>query len=119
NDAHGHRGGDAVLKALADVLTRTFPRKSDLVARFGGEEFAVILRDASGVDALRLGERLPSQVRALAVVHEGKEIRVTVSIGAATVIAAQPVKWFEAADKALYRAKADGRNRCETADQNE
>jgi diguanylate cyclase (GGDEF)-like protein len=116
NDKYGHRAGDIVLRALSEVLVRTFPRKSDVVARFGGEEFAIILRDANAVDAVRLGERLLAQVRALAVHHEGEDLRITVSVGAAVVVPAQPAMWLERADRALYTAKAEGRNRCVSAD---
>jgi diguanylate cyclase len=115
NDKYGHRGGDAVLKALADVLVRTFPRKSDLVSRFGGEEFAIILRDANSADALRLGERLLAGIRNMVTHHEGEDIHITASIGLAQAVPARPAEWLEAADRALYEAKHDGRNRCMVA----
>src|SRR5215470_12692450 len=116
NDRYGHRAGDAVLRALADVLVRTFPRRSDTVARFGGEEFAVLMRDANAGDALRLGERLREAVRGLKVHHEGQDIQVTVSIGIAAAAPAQPAEWLNRADRALYAAKREGRNRCVVAD---
>jgi diguanylate cyclase (GGDEF)-like protein len=115
NDRYGHRAGDAVLKTLADVLVRTFPRKSDMVARFGGEEFAIILRDANETDALRLGERLLGSIRNMVVHHEGEDIRITASVGLAHAVAARPAEWLEAADRALYEAKREGRNRCAVA----
>jgi diguanylate cyclase len=116
NDRYGHRAGDAVLRALADVLVRTFPRRSDTVARFGGEEFAILLRDANGRDALRLGERLREAVRNLKVHHEGQDIQITVSVGISAAAPAQPAEWLDRADRALYAAKREGRNRCVVAD---
>lgn len=115
NDRYGHRAGDAVLRALAEILVRTFPRKSDMVSRFGGEEFAIILRDANETDALRLGERLLQAIRNMVVHHEGEDIRITVSIGLARAVAARPAEWLESTDRALYEAKREGRNRCAIA----
>jgi len=116
NDKYGHRAGDLVLRALADVLVRAFPRKSDTVARFGGEEFAILLRDANPTDALRLGERLLSAVRAMVVHHEGEDIHITISIGVAPASPARPAVWLDRADRALYLAKREGRNRCVIAE---
>ncbi|MCC6177513.1 MAG: GGDEF domain-containing protein [Chloroflexi bacterium] len=112
NDTYGHPGGDAVLKALADCLVRNFPRKSDLVARYGGEEFAAILPDTSAQNSRRLAERLVHSVRELQVPHGNALIRVSISVGVAELGRGEPVQdWLARADQALYRAKAEGRNR--------
>lgn len=122
NDTHGHAAGDAVLAAFAALL-RSLLRQSDLFARYGGEEFAVLAPNAGGRQALELAERIRQAVERLEVPVEGKRLRFTVSIGAASLQprpAAQvhgSVETLEAllghADEALYAAKAAGRNRVE------
>jgi two-component system, cell cycle response regulator len=113
NDGHGHLAGDAVLVHLAGVLQKIV-RNEDVVARFGGEELAIILR-ASAVDAaVALGERLCRTIEATVIPYRDLELRATVSIGVAGLpsIKADTVEQLlEAADQALYRAKDAGRNR--------
>jgi two-component system cell cycle response regulator len=113
NDGHGHLAGDAVLAQLASVLIKTV-RNEDVVARFGGEEIAIVLR-AIGVDgAAQMAERVRRLVEQTETWFGGKDLRTTVSIGVAS-FPATPVKTvealIEAADRALYRAKNAGRNR--------
>jgi diguanylate cyclase (GGDEF)-like protein len=112
NDTHGHDVGDAVLKALAAALVANV-RPMDVVARLGGEEFAVLLPEASVATAAESGERLRAAVGALLVPHGDEGVAFTVSIGAAAV-AAEPQgveAALKAADAALYEAKQGGRNR--------
>lgn len=113
NDRHGHLAGDAVLAQLAAVIARAV-RNEDVVARFGGEEIAVILRATPLDPALQIAERLRKLVEQTAVGFGGRELRATVSIGCAAY-PAQPAKTpeelVELADQALYRAKHAGRNR--------
>jgi diguanylate cyclase len=112
NDTHGHAAGDAVLRAIADCMSRNFPRKSDLVARHGGEEFAVILPDTSVQDGKRLAERLLGAIRQLPVQHEGRTITVTVSVGVRQLGRNEAMPdWVQRTDHALYAAKTEGRNR--------
>ncbi|HEY4239669.1 MAG TPA: GGDEF domain-containing protein [Kofleriaceae bacterium] len=116
NDIHGHLAGDAVLANLAQVLLRAV-RNEDVVARFGGEELAIILR-ATGIDqAMQLGERLRRIIEVAATPYQTKELRATVSVGVASypeTAAENPDQLVEAADAALYRAKHAGRNRVAT-----
>ena len=113
NDTHGHLAGDAVLASLAAVLTRAV-RNEDVVARFGGEEFAIILRAIGIEPALQMGERLRRSVE-LSVAHcAAGDLKTTVSVGVAgfpSTPAQTPEQLVEAADQALYRAKREGRNR--------
>ncbi len=116
NDRYGHAAGDAVLVRLGELLTRTFPRKGDCVARVGGEEFGIVLRDATQRDGETLGERLRECVAATEVLHRGNLIRVTLSVGVAEVGRDEtPAAWFERADRGLYAAKAAGRDRVHAA----
>jgi len=120
NDTHGHLAGDAVLANLAAVVLRAV-RNEDVVARFGGEELAIILRAIPIDPAAHLGERLRKLVEATVTKHGDRELRMTVSIGVATFPAtkAETVEQLiEAADKALYRAKDAGRNRVVCATSN-
>ncbi len=113
NDRHGHLAGDAVLAHLAAVLQKAV-RNEDVVARFGGEELAVVLRAVGFDQAIALGERLRRLVEATPTRYRGQELRATVSVGAAgfpTTPAVTVDQLVEAADQALYRAKQDGRNR--------
>ena len=112
NDRYGHPGGDAVLRALADCMVRSFPRKSDVVARYGGEELAVVLPDTSAQNAMRLAERMLNSIRELRVPHGGHNISLTVSIGVGQLGKVESIQdWLERTDQALYRAKSGGRNR--------
>jgi diguanylate cyclase len=112
NDGFGHPAGDAVIKAVADCLVRTFPRRTDLVARYGGDEFAVILREAGLKEARLLAQRLVEALRGLRVMHDGREIRVRCSVGVAECIPGErPESWVARADAALYQAKSAGRDR--------
>ncbi|MFL6656521.1 MAG: diguanylate cyclase [Massilia sp.] len=114
NDANGHLGGDECLKCIANAVAKEM-RANDLVARYGGEEFAVILPNQSLKGAAIVAERIRSRVEQLALPHgRGDGRHVTVSIGAATAIAAtdaEPSHLVATADAALYRAKHMGRNR--------
>jgi diguanylate cyclase (GGDEF)-like protein len=112
NDSCGHQAGDAAIKAVADCLARTFPRRGDLVARFGGDEFAVVLRDAAPEDVRVLAQRVVEAVRAKKTVHAGRELSVTASVGLAFWNEGEkPEDWLSRADTALYAAKAAGRDR--------
>jgi len=111
NDSHGHLIGDDVLRALATEL-RQQVRESDVVGRFGGEEFTVLLPRTDGEGACRIAERLRTSAGLLSVAAGGAQISVTVSIGVAE-LGQHGHDLFEllaAADLALYRAKDAGRN---------
>lgn len=117
NDTRGHLAGDAVLTNLAAVLTKAV-RNEDVVARFGGEELAIILRAIPLDPAVLLAERLRKLVEHTVTRHGGHEVRATVSIGVAAYPATPAdtvVQLMEAADRALYRAKNQGRNRVQHA----
>lgn len=112
NDTHGHTAGDAVLRAVGGKLVRSFIRKNDLVARYGGDEFAVILGDTKSQDAAMLVERFLNTMRNLAVEIEGESIRVSCSVGFTEIKEEDTVESFiNRADKALFEAKTNGRDR--------
>ena len=113
NDTHGHAAGDLVLQSFADTVRRNV-RDTDVLARWGGEEFVLLLCDTPAADAVALMERLRQAVQAMQVpVPQGDgPITVTVSIGLARHTPADPLAGtLERADQALYAAKAGGRNR--------
>ena len=113
NDTHGHLAGDAVLVTIATALGKAV-RNEDVVARFGGEELAVVLRAIPIEQAMLLAERLRKLVEQTPIVHQGRELRATVSVGVAgypTTAVETCEQLMEAADRALYRAKREGRNR--------
>jgi len=111
NDQFGHLAGDLVLKSFANCCTQTFPRRSDFVARYGGEEFAIVLQETAADAARMLGGRLLQAIRNLRLNYEGRELRVTASIGLAELsITDDAGSWLQRADSALYRAKENGRN---------
>jgi diguanylate cyclase (GGDEF)-like protein len=116
NDAHGHLYGDECLRELARICTRFADGTDDLVARFGGEELILLLPDRDLPTALALGEALRRDVEAAAMPHTHSQVApwVTVSIGVSAVRpgkAFTPERLIEAADRAMYAAKAQGRNR--------
>jgi diguanylate cyclase len=112
NDSFGHITGDEVLKKVADSVMRTFLRKNDFVARYGGDELAVVLRETAVADTLSLAERLMKAVRGIEIERAGSKLSITASIGVARLVPGQDISaWLEAADKALYKAKQDGRDR--------
>lgn len=112
NDTFGHPTGDEVLRGIADVLARTFLRKSDFVARYGGEEFAIVLADTPIAGARTIIERFRTALKTLCFQRGGRVFGVAVSIGVAEIKPGEPVKaWIERSDRALYAAKQQGRNR--------
>ena len=111
NDTFGHQAGDQMLVGIAICISDSVRRAGDCAARYGGEEFAVLLPACSAADALRVAETIRLKVR------EWSE-DTTVSIGIASLTPSVPMEWSElvtAADKALYAAKANGRNQCVVA----
>jgi len=112
NDTYGHPVGDQILQHLSRVA-RSVLRGYDVLARYGGEEFIAMLPDATGSQALLLGERLRKMIEQRPfMTEEGQTIRVTVSVGVAQAKAPYEKKdVISQADKALYRAKETGRNR--------
>ncbi|MFG1425039.1 sensor domain-containing diguanylate cyclase [Roseixanthobacter glucoisosaccharinicivorans] len=117
NDVYGHPAGDAVIRSVAASIGAAL-RQHDRVARFGGEEFVVLLLNVDRAGVMALAERMRSAIGSSRVLVEGQEIAVTVSFGAAL---AQPGdqdvdEVIERADMALYEAKNAGRNRIAVAD---
>ncbi len=115
NDTYGHQIGDFVLKEVANVLSETV-RNTDVPARYGGEEFAAILPNTEKDEAMRIAERIRAEVEKNEAVTEGQVLKVTISIGVSVFepdIDLSNKDLIEKADKALYLAKDNGRNRVE------
>ena len=113
NDAHGHAGGDAVLRAVAGVMLH---RAADVAGRLGGEEFALLLPETPVEAAATLAEKLRAGIEAMVVQHQGKTVRFTASIGLAGRARGESLEQLIArADSAMYEAKRAGRNRLVTA----
>jgi diguanylate cyclase (GGDEF)-like protein len=115
NDRYGHQAGDEALKAVAGVLARHARRPLDLAARFGGEEFAVVLYDTTREHALRIGEEILEEVRQLGIAHDASSAAsvLTISLGIACVVPVarrSSAGLLQLADQALYAAKDGGRN---------
>lgn len=112
NDTYGHDAGDAVLKALSSVLKQSV-RAADLVIRYGGEEFLIILLDTSGDAALGVAENIRAAVEELKVAIAGVVLQKTISIGISDFPTDSDTFWqaVKFADVALYLAKEQGRNR--------
>ncbi len=111
NDTYGHAAGDAVLRSFAANVRKSL-RMSDQLYRIGGEEFAVLLPQTDAAMAIDLANRIREAVAAQPIVYREHEIAVTVSVGIARFASELgPSETLEAADAALYRAKAEGRNR--------
>jgi diguanylate cyclase (GGDEF)-like protein len=118
NDTLGHAAGDGLLRELGHLLPRSV-RESDVVCRYGGEEFVLILPDASLEVARQRAEHLRGEVSTLHTIHKGRSLgAVTISLGVAAFPAhgASGEAVLESADAALYRAKGEGRDRVVVAD---
>jgi len=113
NDTYGHQDGDEVLKAVAKVLISS-ARRTDFAARYGGEEFCVVMPGADEKTALDLAEHIRKTVESMVVEHEGRNMRVTMSIGVSSFEPEQDARsnktMIERSDKALYACKHNGRN---------
>jgi len=112
NDNFGHQAGDEVLKVVAKLL-RDHMRKPDFIARFGGEEFVSLLPNTSLGGGYKVAEKMRSAVQELNFVYKEEEIPLTISCGISLFADGDnPDDVFDRADKALYLAKKQGRNRC-------
>lgn len=120
NDSQGHPAGDRCLKQVAGAIESRVNRQADLVVRYGGEEFLVVLPQTGGEGAQQMAEQIRSSVERLNLLNQGCDppSPVTVSIGAATFTQINGLTWedlIKMADEALYVAKRKGRNRLEVA----
>ncbi len=116
NDHYGHQAGDACLVKVADIVKTSVRTPADLVARYGGEEFVIVLPASSLDDAVRVAERIQTNLREISLPHAASEISemVTVSMGITLSKDGDSAYGIIArADEALYRAKQQGRNRWE------
>jgi two-component system, cell cycle response regulator len=116
NDTYGHQAGDLVLKVVSSSIM-AMVRKEDVFARYGGEEFALLLRGTPPEMAFILAERIRRTVEKLEIVHNGRRIPCTLSLGIAYTSNDKMTSTalIEAADQRLYQAKSSGRNRTESA----
>ncbi|MFI4914426.1 MAG: diguanylate cyclase, partial [Steroidobacterales bacterium] len=116
NDTYGHLAGDEVLKDIAGAMQKSFLRPTDLPARFGGEEFVVILPATPAAAVHTLGEKVRQNVEALRIPHSGSTVaaHLTISVGGASTIPKKADSFLAligTADAALYEAKESGKNR--------
>ena len=119
NDALGHQAGDQCLKKVAAVIDEGVRRAGDVVSRYGGEEFAVLLPDTDLAGATALAERVRAAVEERNINHPATQRALTVSIGVSTASGrddGDPSLLVRAADAALYKAKHDGRNLVRVSD---
>ena len=115
NDTHGHAAGDLVIKAFAKSLMGSV-RETDFLARYGGEEFVMLLIDTPAETAIKVCEKVRESVERMGVNSGAAMIRITASAGLACFASGdEPDQVIERADRALYKAKNGGRNRCERA----
>jgi diguanylate cyclase (GGDEF)-like protein len=114
NDTHGHAAGDAVIRDTAAAI-RSQLRESDVVGRYGGEEFLMLMPGCGAESGREVAERVRKRIEAVPTLYGALELSVTASFGLAStkVSGTEPSSLIEAADSALYRAKSNGRNRVE------
>lgn len=113
NDSFGHLAGDHALRLIANALTINLKRPMDLVSRFGGEEFAIILPNTDKEGAITVAEQLRQSVSQLNILWDNRLIKLTISIGISSQIIEKNIDrsaLLDQADKALYHAKNEGRN---------
>ncbi len=114
NDTYGHAAGDYVLKEIGAILNE-MKRDYEIVGRYGGEELAIILTQINQKDAFLVADRFRAKIEGHPFSFEGQKLQVTVSIGVTALIPTDEdtmASIYEKADKALYKAKKTGRNRC-------
>ena len=114
NDNYGHLAGDQTLRLIAQTLKEQLKRPGDLVSRFGGEEFAIILPNTGEEGAMQVAEQIRQTISELPIRWKENSIPLTISIGVSAEIIDReqdPTQLLDQADKALYRAKNEGRNR--------
>jgi two-component system, cell cycle response regulator len=111
NDTYGHLTGDSVLRGMASILQKRL-RPNDKLGRYGGEEFCAILPETDLPNATLIAEELRATVQAHSFSAEGKEVRITVSIGASCLVSGMTIEQlYKRADDKLYEAKRSGRNK--------
>ena len=120
NDCYGHIQGDDCLKQVAQALSSAATRSRDFFARFGGEEFVMLLPETDASAAIKIAERCQQLMMKLQISHQESEVSqlLTISIGLGTIVPSpkdEIVDFVEQVDQALYRAKECGRNRVKTA----
>ena len=110
NDNYGHGAGDYILKAISDIFKENL-RKSDIISRYGGEEFCIVLSIKERKDGINVMEKIREIVEKQSFIYEGIKIPVTISIGVLSEIDETFEECIKIADKLLYEAKESGRNR--------
>ncbi|NRD78290.1 GGDEF domain-containing protein [Bacillus sp. BRMEA1] len=109
NDNYGHLCGDQALKHIAGIMKRHV-RETDVLIRFGGEEFSILLQETDIKDGINIAERIRDTVRKTEFIYEGTHVALTISIGLAIHNSEHIYMFLKKADQALYEAKANGRN---------
>ena len=109
NDLYGHEMGDLVLKRVSRELKKNI-RKTDIIARFGGEEFCLLLKNIDAEDAYLLGEKLRSSIEELKFTRRNEHFKVTISLGITVKVPDTLIDMVNASDKLLYKAKNNGKN---------
>ncbi|MBN2651842.1 MAG: GGDEF domain-containing protein [Spirochaetales bacterium] len=113
NDSYGHLAGDRMLVLISDIL-KSSVRKEDIVSRFGGEEFIIMLPECPSTNAYEIAERIRTNIKSAFIIENGKKVNVTVSLGVMSVVAdssLDPNELIEKVDMAMYASKKNGRNR--------
>jgi len=117
NDTYGHQGGDTVLRKLGQLLLNKY-RETDIIGRYGGEEFAILLLDTETDQALELIQDLTQELADTQIIHNDKVIEITLSFGLTEINSdiKRHDQWIDTADKALYKSKQNGRNQATVLD---
>ncbi|EPJ53817.1 MAG: hypothetical protein OFPI_09130 [Osedax symbiont Rs2] len=118
NDTYGHQGGDAVLRSLGELLIKQH-RITDIIGRYGGEEFGILLLDTTTEKAVTLAQNLSDELEKNTVIYDNQEIDITLSFGITEINRAftSHEQWIDMADKALYQSKQNGRNQATVLNQ--